>query len=131
MGEGGQFKALFGLQAQRARRGVGVARHVEFGQAPQAAPDAGFGPLLQQESPLVLQHQHTGLAFRYCAAHFGGGQFGLAALAAGDAAVGHRAFVASGLAARAQRGAQIHQPLRVGGHVQAGGGLDLGVGQRP
>ncbi|CUJ29983.1 Uncharacterised protein [Achromobacter xylosoxidans] len=79
----------------------------------------------------MLQHQHRGLAFRNRLARLGRGQFGLAAFALGDTGIGDRAALAGRLAARTEGGAQVHQALRVGGHVQAGRGLDLGVGQGP
>lgn len=96
-----------------------------------ARPRCPVRALLQQESALVPQHQHTGLALGDGLAHFGRGQLGLAAFAARDASVRDGASVAGGLAACAERGAQVHQPLRVRCHVESRRGVHLRMRQRP
>ena len=89
-----------------------VAGH--FGEAPQAAPDAGGRALLQQPFAVgVAQHQQLdgfyGLVF------FGllAGVVGLVALMEGAAAVHQRAAVAIGFAAGADHRAEIHHRLGV------------------
>ena len=76
-----------------------------------------------QNKPVERQGRH-GLRV------FAAGQFGGAALFAGQADVGHRAGGALRFGAGADGCAEIHQPLGVGGHVGGVGGQQA-FGQRP
>src|SRR5438128_8212512 len=44
------------------RRRIGIDRH--FGQAPQSAPDAERWPLLEEDRPCPLDHEHPHRALR-------------------------------------------------------------------
>ena len=105
---------------------------VELGQRPQLRPHAGVGAAHQPHAiPLLQPQQHAGALAALELARLDGKPLGRARRAALAHRV-HRARVARRPADGADRGAQIHQALRVGGHrgVQrlAGGRVGQQVG---
>jgi len=103
-----------------------------FRQAPQPAPDAGRWPFFEHHCIAVAQHQHPCAARRHRFFRPRGGQLTLPAGHIRHAIGCKRAAFAVGLAAHAQRRAEIHQPLGIGAHVGfAGVGRQQRFGQRP
>ena len=108
-----------GTKARPAVRGdVLVERHL--GQAPEPRPDADRGPPFEQQRAGVGEQQHAQRAARQRLRRPRRGQRVDPAVAPGDAIGRHRAALARGPGARADRGAEIHQPLRVGLDVAPG-----------
>ena len=95
--------------------------------APQAAPDAGLGPLLQQVAPFHSAPASPSRA-RAPAARRAWAARRPSRLPRG---IGHRTLVTGRLAARTERGAQVHRGPGYAGHVQVRRHFDLRVGQRP
>ncbi len=90
---------------------------IQFGKAPQPAPDAGGGTLLEQDHAGALQHQHAHRPLRQRFFRSRRRQFLHAIVAARDAVVRDGACVAPRRRSRAHRRAEIHQSLRVRAHV--------------
>ncbi|EEF27205.1 conserved hypothetical protein, partial [Ricinus communis] len=97
------------------RRLVIPGRHVavQFRQRQQAAPDAHRRPLLQQHLTVIDDRQHHRVLLRRRLLRLAHRQIPGAAGVEGHAARLHRTALARRAAARAQRGAHVHQALRV------------------
>src|SRR5437867_5891676 len=91
---------------------IGLDRH--FGQAPQSAPDTESRPLLEEDRPGPLDHEHPHRTLRQHFPRPWRRQLCDTIVDACDAIMRDGTGVAAWRSTRADGGAEIHQRLRVG-----------------
>ncbi len=123
MAELRQWPDLACAQCYGWRQGIGglLAAHFPFGQRIQRAPDALRRAFLKQYITLaVANNMHAGAFYRQRLARFLARDLCRQLLLLRLAILRQRALLAKGLAAQADRGAEVHHGLGVVGHAPGG-----------
>lgn len=114
MGQAAQFAALAEGQGMARGERFEAVEVVQFGEAPEPAPEsAGRPPVEQYGAVAVGQDRHQRALLRQRLARLGLRIIGFAAEQVRAAAGDQRAKQATGLAARAEGGAEVHHRLGV------------------